>query len=379
MFSYQYFPVAAALCTLLADTALAQDNSTVSDNNGCANSSIAGESDQAIQHPNASASYSLPSFSPPGDTKIPSGNWTWNTAVTVSDNQIWQSWWIDTPSLKNLDNTDIPYEVCALALDDLPRSISLQGQDDNGNCLSTLNQGCVDALVRLANTTAAGLRSSSGSSSTTIDPCGNFLNQILSNTPEECQSFSVDAALGGGAIGTGKYGPSNLTFPKKKKKKLFSNQHSSIYLGLFANPDPTDSPASNNTNCEDDPTDQNTVHSLFSIERNFNLQTTTFNATEYDEATYRVTPFLSSAWLKDAPNGGGSAWADTRLICMRAKDIEQGSRTPAPAPVLPASTTGPSSTTPTPTPTGAAIRSRDMGLGGVIAAALGSLAVLLLA
>jgi hypothetical protein len=51
----------------------------------------------------------------------------------------------------------------------------------------------------------------------------------------------------------------------------------------------------------------------------------------YEQWVTRITPMLVSVWLKGSNSTTEHArepWADTRLICVRAKDIAVGSRVP---------------------------------------------------
>lgn len=51
----------------------------------------------------------------------------------------------------------------------------------------------------------------------------------------------------------------------------------------------------------------------------------------YEKWVTRITPMLVSIWLKGSNSTtehAGEPWADTRLICVRAKDITAGSEVP---------------------------------------------------
>ena len=183
--------LAATLSISLAKVALAQNNSTGSLGAGY-HSAVDDDLDQAFIRPNATGSYRRPSSFPPNNTLIPAGDWIWNTAIIVkTDNQIAQEFWIDTPTLKGLKNRDIPFQVCVIAFEGLTRSTYSKGQDDAGDCLSTLNQDCVTALTRMA----------SQSSGSTLDQCLNLMSRIRYHTPSECQPFGS----WGNSWGTSKY------------------------------------------------------------------------------------------------------------------------------------------------------------------------------
>lgn len=201
MHSYNYYSLATVvLCPLLACVTVAQNNATTSEN--CTLNKVGQEADQAYRHPNVSANYKLPSFSPPGvNTSIPAGDWTWNIDLTAnaadSDTSGITRWFsIDTPTLKNVDNDDIPYVGCAIRLSDLSRNVSLRGQDDNGDCSVALGRDCANALVSFVNGSAKGLTGS------TEDPCRIF-QQLVTSFPSECQPFFENGPSGnGGSIST---------------------------------------------------------------------------------------------------------------------------------------------------------------------------------
>lgn len=198
MQSYNYLLLTGIVFSSSIGLSVSQDNNTA---NGCYQNSAVKQFHEALQHPNASASYKLPSFTPPENTSIPPGDWAWNTTVTVRNNTITQSFSIDTPTLKDVDDEDIPYGLCAMAFYDLPRETSLQGQDDIGDCKSTLSQDCVDALVQSANTTAASFSAGAESSHDVSDLCSRMLSQFSINIPSECQQNSDNGGWGGGSAG----------------------------------------------------------------------------------------------------------------------------------------------------------------------------------
>ena len=141
------FPSAAALLALLARTTLAQNNGL---------QCTLGEFEQALDHPNATGSYPRASPLQGDNDTIPSGNWTYKTAVTVEDDQVRQRIWVETPSFTGLQNSDFPFQMCAIAFEGLPRATYIKGQQDNGDCLATLSQNCVNTLARIASQKCSG-------------------------------------------------------------------------------------------------------------------------------------------------------------------------------------------------------------------------------
>lgn len=147
MHSPPMFPSAAALLALLARTTVAQNNGL---------QCTLGEFEQALDHPNATGSYTRVSPLQGDNGTIPSGNWTYKTAVTVEDDQVRQRIWVETPSFTGLQNSDFPFQMCAIAFEGLPRATYIKGQQDNGDCLATLSQDCVNTLARIASQKCSG-------------------------------------------------------------------------------------------------------------------------------------------------------------------------------------------------------------------------------
>ena len=93
---------------------------------------------------NASGSYQIPGFYPPGTGPASPSNWTYNTAVTVDDTAADEpTFWIDTPDGMNPSSNDLPYYGCNAALLGLPYDTVLRGQDDTGGCLRILDEDCI--------------------------------------------------------------------------------------------------------------------------------------------------------------------------------------------------------------------------------------------
>ncbi|KAI4272629.1 MAG: hypothetical protein LQ337_005163 [Flavoplaca oasis] len=93
---------------------------------------------------NASASYQIPGFYPPGTGPASPSNWTYNTAVIVDDTGAGEhTFWIDTPDGTDPSSNVLPYYGCNVAMLGLPYDTVLRGQDDTGNCLRTLDEDCV--------------------------------------------------------------------------------------------------------------------------------------------------------------------------------------------------------------------------------------------
>ena len=132
----------------------------------------------------------------------------------------------------------------------------------------------------------------------------------------------------------------------------------------FTGPKEVDGTADGQKVC--DVNSNNTVHSLRGIGWDNHDTAPGFNQTAYDEATYRVIPLLTIAMFNESvPDQFGRLAGrifhhDSNLICMRAKDVQAGSRIP---PALPSPSTGAPAKS-------SAIVGRDATLGGVVALAL---------
>ena len=90
-----------------------------------------------------------------------------------------ENFWIETFNLQVLKNSDIPFQRCVAGFDALPRSNYIRGQNNSGDCLSTLNQDCVNAIHRLL----------SKPSASTESVCAEVAYQMTAQTPSECRPF----------------------------------------------------------------------------------------------------------------------------------------------------------------------------------------------
>ncbi|KAL8707760.1 MAG: hypothetical protein Q9220_007280 [cf. Caloplaca sp. 1 TL-2023] len=275
--------LAAALLVLQASIADAQSGNTT---HATCDTDL--DRDFDIRFSNATGSYTGPGFAPVNANTSTTSDWIWNTTITVNKkNKVFQSFSIDTPSLRGVKAGDVPFQVCAIAFTALPRSTYSKGQQDNGDCSQTLNPECAKALTQLAS-------QSQGSGSSL---CANIMSQIAQNTPQQCQSF-------------GNFG-------------------NAISATLFSKPEAGDSVEESSTNCSAET--NTTVHPLFSMSTS-PLNTMAFNETEYDEAIYRVVPFLTTVVSDTTQIGAGASASSSQssLLCMRAKNITPGSRSPPP-------------------------------------------------
>ncbi|KAG7002063.1 hypothetical protein G7Y79_00029g063590 [Physcia stellaris] len=276
---------------------------------------------QAIKHLNATNSYPggpLPTV----NSTIPNGIWSYNIGVTVNNTGgISQRLWIDTPNLKGVKYSQVPFSVFAVALPGLSRSTYIKAQGDIGDCGATLSPECASAIRDVG---AVG----QGSSIQQWSDIGSQLDAKIALP--ECAPFTFDRT------------PVSILWPRDKDN----------------NPP---------KNYECDGGDNDTLQPLFSL--NEDQQTadkTKFNETQYDEAVYQVVPFLSIIFSAGQhADGSRFSSSETQLVCMRAKYVQAGSRTP-PAPVNSTTPTAPEATPTAPkaTPTSAAVRRQDQAFCG---------------
>ncbi|KAL8646046.1 MAG: hypothetical protein Q9210_006356 [Variospora velana] len=302
----------------------AQETSAGSSNTSCSRNDAR---EEALQHPNATGSYTETPFSSAeasSNSSILSNSWTYSTLITVQDETVWQYFSVDTGVPGDEVPEDAPrIQLCSIAFHALPRRVYENGQDDaEGDCSTILSPECRDALQTLA------ARPGSGSD----DRCStlDFTSQAL----PECEGF----ASWGGAI--------SLSVP------LQSGDESS-------------------QGC---PTGDNTTLTLFGIPVSApDDRSTGFNDADYDEGIYRLVPFLSTITSPSTVSSGNndtfpSTTSVSKLLCMRAGDVVAGSRVP------PALSNSADTRLPAPNGTQAdnessAVRSRELTLAGILGVA----------
>lgn len=101
---------------------------------------------------NASASYSVPGFTPPGDTSSTNSTWTFSTGVvTWGGGNTTQRIWLNTSPALEVDSSSLPYQGCFIGLLSLTVEALGRGPDSNGDCKPFLGDECVTALLKNAN------------------------------------------------------------------------------------------------------------------------------------------------------------------------------------------------------------------------------------
>lgn len=193
--SMQLLPLAAILFASSATVAIAKENSTSSADIECPNPSGSPELHQVGAHPNVTASYSRPSFHPQQNGSFPLSNWTYNTAIYVDQYElVTQEFWIETPNLRGFNSSEVPFSICTIAFEGLPKDVYSKGQNDTGDCLSTLNQDCVKAINHFVGNSSDG------------DPavqCSDIMYKMsdYETSLPECRQFGF---LGGDAMTSSK-------------------------------------------------------------------------------------------------------------------------------------------------------------------------------
>ncbi|KAL8959955.1 MAG: hypothetical protein Q9193_003262 [Seirophora villosa] len=252
---------------------------------------------------NASGSYQVPGFAPPGNT-TDAGNLTYNTAVVVSPSgdSYNQTVWIDTVDGRSIQSMDLPYVGCLTALIVLPQSTVKRGQGDNGDCTETLGDECVNALV---NQVDQSLRNRAARNSTLPeDICPHLISP--NDMPEACERSTGESGWG---LSTTSYINRNATYSN-------GTDSGGCTDGSETGPDGTDFGWGRLRGCDDSEA-----------------------ATCYDRAVTGVTPVVTTVWQKEASPRAQAGWSDVRVTCLRANRIQSGSRTPEGVPSLGAKVT----------------------------------------
>ena len=147
---------------------------------------------------NASASYQVAGFYPPGNGTRTPANWTYNTAIlAVSNSSNLQTLWIDTLDGTDVGSKDLPYFGCMTAFFGIPQSTNKRGQDDNGDCTKAYDQDCAKEMISFAKSATLPL---SGTIQDANDMCARLGRMTV---PDACRKY-VDRDTWGSAVSSGK-------------------------------------------------------------------------------------------------------------------------------------------------------------------------------
>lgn len=143
-----------------------------------------------IQSPNinASSTTSISGFSLPGSL-LPSSTWTFGTTISESRSSsgkhyITQDFYINTKPTTNFNSSNLPYAGGVAILSKLAQSVPQRSLKDPGDCSKLLDQKCIQALIKEANTTALGYSGKAQSSE-------SQLSALSSTLPAECVGFAL--------------------------------------------------------------------------------------------------------------------------------------------------------------------------------------------
>ena len=145
--------------------------------------------DSRFDNLNATASYSVPGFTPPGDASSPDSTWTFSTGVVTYDGNITQRLWVNTSPAIQIDSDELPYQGCVIALFDLAVEPREKGQNKDGDCKSSLGQDCVAALLKVTNEIATTL---SAHEEEDFQRYNKTPQLNLSFESAQCAEFSID-------------------------------------------------------------------------------------------------------------------------------------------------------------------------------------------
>ncbi|KAL8715143.1 MAG: hypothetical protein Q9220_001100 [cf. Caloplaca sp. 1 TL-2023] len=277
------------------DFACAQQNSTQQNStSSCFNSETFGPNGDTY---NASASYQIPGFYPPGNGTTPPANWTYNIAtVSGSKGNYSQAIWIDTPDNTDVSSKNLPYIGCVAAFFSLPSGTDRRGQDDNGDCTKALDQDCVQGVIKFAKQRAIGV------ARTSYDASGICAGLLSMAVPDACKKYTGGGSTWGDGAASASIGNST-----------FSNG--------------TDS-----RGCDhNDEKGANKGSLAWSLSGS-----TDDNQTSYDRALTSITPVLTAVWEKgnNTENPFALGYTDARFVCMRPSQIKEGSSAPKGVPSL---------------------------------------------
>ncbi|KAL8731988.1 MAG: hypothetical protein Q9181_004125, partial [Wetmoreana brouardii] len=221
---------------------------------------------------NASASYPIPGFYPPGTGTNPPSNWTYNTAVSAGQTAGYrQSIWIETSDGTDIGSKGLPYLGCVAAFFPLPHDTITGAQTDPGDCSKTFDQQCVTDLVQNAKRDAARY---SGTNQEAVEACAALSR---STVPKSCTKYT---------------GADRWTSSVSSRNSIPPNTTDSVTYNI-----PTKGA-------------NNAVLTWTSSDYKD-------NATAYDAALTNITPVIITAWLKGngttSPSSSGmgnGGWSD---------------------------------------------------------------------
>ena len=127
-------------------------------------------------------------------------NASWAYTVYRNGTSTQPTVWYSINGANYSDDFSLRNDVCAISIQNISMQAQYNGRNDNGSCLSTFDQDCVDALKTLGTNTANLLvgNSSSFDASSNLTQgvlpqiCDRISNTIGNNFPSECLKFWND-------------------------------------------------------------------------------------------------------------------------------------------------------------------------------------------
>ena len=238
-------------------------------------------------------------------------------STTVTDDNksssLWITTWVNTNGANYSDDAKLGYDVCGMALTNIPDNTELRAQNDSGDCWAMLDQPCVDGInsaaeeyaLRLVLNPPAGTNINSSNVSWISKICPELANMLNSNPPEACSPY---------------FWPNTTWYAATA---LTDWNSSSLYGGCQSRP----APGSN----------------LLSPWWSINSGGIHYSEQIYDYVVHHTSPILG-VWMTVANSGTIKPAVPTNsaalLRCIKpGQNISKGSRVPAtlpaPSPVAP--------------------------------------------
>ena len=144
--------------------------------------------DPRFDNPNATASYSVPGFAPPGSTSSSSDStWTFSTGAVHYGGNTTQRFWVNTSPPIEVNSDSLPYQGCIVAFVSLNKKVPVgKQQDKDGDCTTALGEKCVAAILKDANEIGRNLSENVEGDSYVYD---NFRERNLALSSAQCSDF----------------------------------------------------------------------------------------------------------------------------------------------------------------------------------------------
>lgn len=168
--------------------------------------------DPRFDNPNATTSYSVPGFAPPGDNSSSDSTWTFSTGAVNYGGNTTQRFWVNTSPPIEVDSDSLSYQGCIFAFLSLAKKVSVgKEQDKDGDCTTALGEKCVAAILKNANEIGRNLSENVNEDSYRYDELReqNFalsaiqcLDFVFEPIPTECAEsrFQNPSSAGGGKL-----------------------------------------------------------------------------------------------------------------------------------------------------------------------------------